>query len=116
MSFKIKIKNLREAYFTDRQHDKWVNLVGRYYREVLQDPDKTEIYLHKLLNRGFLDKEAAEAVSEEKKSDALFEYNYLKEEGNRIKKRNIYGMLKFLFKEIMAEIEKYSRIISHRKN
>ena len=60
--------------FSDKQHDKWIDLVNRYYKEVYNDPDNTEIYLHKLLNGGKIDKEAFKAISEEK-DDSCIDFN-----------------------------------------
>ena len=114
--FKRKIKEMREAYFTDRQHDKWIGLIGRYYRDVQQDPGNTEIYLHKLLNGGVLDKEAFKTVSEEKSSDSFFDYKYLYEEKKVPVNRTITGKMIYIIKGIILELEKYGRILSHRKS
>ena len=113
--FKKKIKNLTEAYLNGRKHDKWISRVGKYYREAMQNPAKTDIYLDKLLKGSLFDNEEQDTVSNENEAVIVFEYNLLSQEEQAVKKGSLRGKLKYFLLECAAGIEKYRRIISHRK-
>ena len=113
--FKRRIRTLADKYISDRQHDKWIGFVNKYYKNVMHDPDNTEIYIHTLLNGGKLDKDAVRTIAENKKTEINFEYQYCFKEDDNTDNRNNNHNLKYFLKLCLLEVEKCGRILSQRK-
>lgn len=116
--FKKRIKNIVEVIIEDKRHSRWISLINKYYKNSVQDPANTEIYLQKLLNRGGLDIGAQNTVNNSiirKEKEDVTDYTFIEKEGCRFANTADTGDRKHIIKEVLNEIEKYLRILSHKK-
>ncbi len=113
--YRSRIKNFYELYFTDKQHDNWIRIINKYYKDSIQDPSNIEIYLHRMLNGGVLDKDAVKTIKESKNDNILLELTVFEEKKETAQNKSFIRKLSYVIKECINEIEKYSRILSHRK-
>jgi hypothetical protein len=119
-----QLKNIVNFQISDRQHNKWIRLINKYYKNMLNDSENADIYLNRLLNFGDINQDDEKYLSENKidkdveydgSGNDYFEYRYnifIKEEEPDF---DFFEKIKIIFKECLKELEKYGNNLIHRK-
>ena len=118
------LKSIVELQISDRRHNKWIRLINKYYKNVLNDSVNADIYLNRLLNYGDINPKDEKYISEniiekdlefEGSDDNDFEYRYNMLIKDEEPDPDFYEKIKIIVKECLKELEKYGNSLIHRK-